>query len=582
MDLGRQLERAQDDGAAPGAEAAGPAAPRTDAADGAAPRDAAGAHWRYSLLFFFAYILAGSVSEFFPHPRFGVQPWNLHPALAIAIVAAGGRRAPVLVLVAIWTAWAIGSQGRPEALWIPAGLAMAAAYWGAGTVLRRWTLWGGREVGLRDVGLLLAVALGAALLCAVIEAARQFAASDLAPASFPLLAWRLFVADLLGIVVWTPLLLQWSGEAWSPGRILERPMGALRDAGFFLAALGALLLIVFGIQPLDQFRMSYLLFLPMIALAMRHGLAGIVAGVPAAEIGLLGALATLGTRPGTAFEFQFLVLVLAITALLLGTLSDERRRAAQRIARHERELRERSRALDEALRTASTAELAAALAHDLNQPLSAIGTYARAGQLLADRGPGEHAKLVETLEEINAESARAGQYLRRMREFFRTGSMRTDCVTVASLFESTHAHLRDRLVLAQVTWRTSIEPGLPKVRVDAIQTGAVLGNLVANACDALAEGVAWREVHLRALAVREKGRGTVRILVEDTGPGVPEALRAQLFKPMATSKPAGMGLGLALSRSIAERQGGRLWFEAGREFTTFCLELPAHDDAAAE
>jgi len=306
---------------------------------------------------------------------------------------------------------------------------------------------------------------------------------------------------------------------------------------------------------------------------MRYGLPGVAATLPLLQLGLLGALATIGTRPGTAFEFQLLVLTLAISSLYLGTLTDERRRAVERVAAHERALRERSRALDEAQRIASTAELAAALAHDLSQPLSAIGTYARASQLLAERGPDDHAKLVDTLGQIAAETARAGQYLRRMREFFRTGTMRVDRVAVATLFDSTHAHLRDRLVRADIAWRTTIEPGLPSLRADAVQTGAILGNLVANACDALAEGVALRVVHLKALRAPE-APGLVRILVEDTGPGVAPELRERLFKPLSTSKPGGMGLGLALSRSIAERQGGRLWFDAGRELTTFCLDLP--------
>jgi C4-dicarboxylate-specific signal transduction histidine kinase len=212
----------------------------------------------------------------------------------------------------------------------------------------------------------------------------------------------------------------------------------------------------------------------------------------------------------------------------------------------------------------------------LNQPLSAIGTFARASQVLAERGDAERAKLNETLDQIVQESARAGQYLRRMRDFFRTGSMRLEQVNVASLFENTHAHVRDRLARADIQWRCTIEPGLPEVSVDAVQIGAVLGNLVVNACDALEGRLTWRQVHLKAFRITDGGECQVRILVQDTGPGVPSEVRQRLFTPLATSKPNGMGLGLALSRSIAERQGGRLWFDPDREMTTFCLDLCSH------
>jgi signal transduction histidine kinase len=554
-------------------------APATAASDGA-PAFAAGArpgrlHWPVALGFLALYVGADVATEWFPHPRFGVQPWNLHPALAMALIAQGRSGCVPLVLLAVVAGWLLEPGTTLDPVRLLCALGAAGACWAGGAALRRLTRWGSGGVRLGDVNTFLGVSLAAALLCAGFGAASQFGTPGLSAANLPVLFWRLFVADLLGIVVWTPLLVQGLGGALTPAGNGARPWPLARDAAAFAILLAGLLWVAFGVQPLDQFRMSYLLFLPMIAVAMRYGLPGVVATVPVVQLGLLGALATVGIRPGTAFEFQLLTLTLAIMALFLGTLHDERRRAAARIAQNERALRERGHALDEAQRIAATAELAAAMAHDLSQPLSAIGTYARAGRMLADAGEAEHAKLIETLEEINGETARAGQYLRRMREFFRTGTMRTERVAVESLFESTHAHLRDRLVLAQVSWHTAIEPGLPPLRVDAVQTLAILGNLVGNACDALAEGAAFREVRLRAQ--RAPDPAMVRITVEDTGWGIPAERRGQLFKPLATSKPNGMGLGLALSRSIAERQGGRLWFEADRQLTTFCLELPCDE-----
>jgi len=530
---------------------------------------------KFALLFLLAYVAADAV-DLFPNPRFGVQPWNPQPALALALLAHGGGAYVPVVLVGILAAWYIVPTVHLGADSVLAAVVMAVVYWGAGLILRRWTQWSSAQVRPRDVNRLLLICLATAILIAVVEALRQFAGSDLANSALPLLVFRLFIADLLGLVVLTPALLQWASNAGPQIAQKTRYWIVARDALIFVLVLGALLLLVFGLRPLDEFRMSYLLFLPMIVVAMRYGLFGIATTIPLAQLGLLGALTLAGTRPGTAFEFQLLMLTLAISTLYLGALSDERQRSATRIAGHERTLRERDRALAETQRIASTAELAAALAHDLNQPLSAIGTFARASQVLADRGETERAKLIETLDQVVQESARAGQYLRRMRDFFRTGSMRLEPISVAGLVESTHAHVRDRLVCADIQWRCTIEPGLPAVSVDAVQIGAVLGNLVANACDALEGRLTWRQVHVKAFRITDGGDCHVRILVEDTGPGVPAEVRQRLFTPLATSKPNGMGLGLALSRSIAERQGGRLWFDPDREMTTFCLDLRAY------
>jgi C4-dicarboxylate-specific signal transduction histidine kinase len=236
-------------------------------------------------------------------------------------------------------------------------------------------------------------------------------------------------------------------------------------------------------------------------------------------------------------------------------------------------MRERGLALAEAQRLASAAELAAALAHDLSQPLSAIGTYASASQVLAGRGAQDHPKLLETLGQITKETARAGQYLRRMRDFFQTGTMREESVKVVELIEAARIHIEDRLTRAHIHWRATLDGPLPPVRVDVVQMGAVLGNLVGNACDALGTHDGPREIHVQAQMVPGTKPTLVRVRIEDSGPGIAPELRERLFLPLATTKPNGMGLGLALSRSIAERQGGHLWYDDSRERTSFCLDL---------
>jgi C4-dicarboxylate-specific signal transduction histidine kinase len=263
--------------------------------------------------------------------------------------------------------------------------------------------------------------------------------------------------------------------------------------------------------------------------------------------------------------------------MYLGLLSSERERAARRLASRERELREQRNALSEAQRSAATAELSAALAHDLNQPLSAIGTYARAARLLAERGDDDRATLFRTLEQIAAESARAGQFVRRMRDFFRTGSMHSEQVRVADLLDRAHAHLHDRLERTGVALETAVQRDLPMLRTDMVQVGAVLDNLLGNACDALALAPSPRRIRVTAARLADAPTPTVRITVQDNGPGIAAELRPQLFKPLATSKPHGMGLGLALSRSIAEQLGGGLSFDADSSVTTFHLDLPTNE-----
>jgi len=531
--------------------------------------------WLLALAFCIAYLAIDAGTDVFAIGPARSTPWNPQAALALTLVAVGGLRCAPIVVIAVVLAEVVVRQAPAGGASLFSALASGLTYVAAGYLVRRFTRWTRAEITPRDLSALVLIAFGTSLTVALLVGPAQALAGLIELSSLHLVSLKVVVGEALGLIVAAPPLLLAASGAWRVELLGAERRGQLgRDLLLLALALAVLLAMIFELRPFDEFRLSYLTFVPMVPFAMRHGLFGAVIAVPTAQLGLMVALTVSDSRAATAFEYQMLVLALALTSMYIGVLSSERERAARRLAVHERELREQRDALNETQRTAATAELSAALAHDLNQPLSAIGTYARAARLVAERGEIDRDKLFHILDQISAASSRAGQYVRRMRDFFRTGTMQSERIAAEDLIGRAGAHLRDRLDRAGIRLETSIEPGLPPLRIDAVQAGAALDNLLGNACDALAASPQPRRIVVRVRRQPAGRRPMLRITVQDTGPGVPEELRSQLFKPLATSKPHGMGLGLALSRSIAERLGGGLSFDADASVTTFHLDLP--------
>ncbi len=257
-------------------------------------------------------------------------------------------------------------------------------------------------------------------------------------------------------------------------------------------------------------------------------------------------------------------------SLYIGVLRDVSERKAIEIR-----LREREAELDRSLRLAAAAETASALAHELSQPLSAIATYVRACAVMLERPDQYRARLAETMRTVTAEVGRAGEVVRRLRDFFRSGTSRLERVPVAELLQGGAERLARRLERHRIELRVEAAPGLPAVLVDRLQIETVLHNLLANAIDAIiAADSAERTVRIRAAA---GAHGAVRITVADSGPGVAGEAAEDMFRPFATTKPDGMGLGLAISRSIVENHGGRLVAETSAGGAVFSFTLPVQE-----
>jgi len=243
----------------------------------------------------------------------------------------------------------------------------------------------------------------------------------------------------------------------------------------------------------------------------------------------------------------------------------ERRRA-------ERELEVQRHELAHLGRVALLGELSGAVAHELNQPLAAILTNARVAQRMMATGAPDQVMLREILEDMVADSLRAGSVIHRVRGLIRKDDAIRQLVNpsdiVADVLELAHSDLIRR----GVTVATDLPTSVVVVSADRVQLQQVLLNLIVNACDAMTDN-APRDRSL-TISVVEEG-ATVRISVADRGPGVAAGLIDAVFEPFVTSKPQGLGLGLAICRSIIGAHGGRIWAANNPSHgATFSFVLP--------
>ena len=234
-------------------------------------------------------------------------------------------------------------------------------------------------------------------------------------------------------------------------------------------------------------------------------------------------------------------------------------------------------------RLSAMGAMASTLAHELNQPLTAVVSYVRGSRRLIADAPGEDvARAGQALESAEESAHRAGQIVRRLRELVERGSVDIKAEDLPTLIEeATVIGFVDEHLLG-VSHRLEFDPAARWVEADRIQVQQVLINLVRNSVDAMA-GQPRREVVIRTLAAADM----VEVSVADTGPGVPPDMREMVFTPFHTDKPEGMGIGLSISRAIVEAHGGRIWAEAdegGGAVFRFTLPRAAEmsrDNAAA-
>ncbi len=210
-------------------------------------------------------------------------------------------------------------------------------------------------------------------------------------------------------------------------------------------------------------------------------------------------------------------------------------------------------------RLVTMGEMASMLAHELNQPLSAISSYTTGCLNLLEASTGPRSDVVETLRKVVAQAQRAGQVIRRVHEFVRRREPQQEPSQLNVIVDDSVGLIEAAAHQRGMRIQLDLASNLPTIQADKVMVEQTLLNLMRNGMDAMADLSPDQRVLVVSTAVHENG---VRVSVSDNGGGIPPEVAAHLYEPFFSTKQEGMGMGLSICRSIAELHHGRLWFEA--------------------
>lgn len=499
------------------------------------------------------YVALDWASYIDPVGPFNITPWNPQPALAIAWMLLAGLRYAPAVLAAIVVADAVVRQAPGGYLIsLLTALTLAGGYagiaWAMRQLLSDTVLRSTRQLTVFAAVVIAGTAIVGLAFVGVLHANGLLTQPGVTE------AWlRFWIGDAVGVLVTGPLLLA-VADTERRGRLLA--LARRPEAWLQVTVLVATVWLIFEGLGADASRHFYLLFVPLIWIAARNGLNGAVLAAAIVQAGVVVGIRDISTIALPVVELQALVAALTLTGLYLGMMVDERERAAE--------------SLRQSLRLAAAGEMAGAIAHELNQPLTALSNYGHSLQMLIAR-QADRADVEALVGRMLAEAQRAAEVVRRLRDLFRAGTTRLERVDARDFLAAAQRIAVQLIGARDIKLEVDADPDLPPLYVDRLQVELVLRNLIANAVDSVGERtVPGARIELRA---DRHDAEHLRIVVTDNGPGMRPGTHERLFQPFISGRPKGMGLGLAVSRAIAEAHGGTLHARAG-EHGEFHLILP--------
>jgi len=384
-----------------------------------------------------------------------------------------------------------------------------------------------------------------------------------------------FSSNVLAQFTIVPLIVTWA--TWRPRELGDAAPRRYAEIAAVFAGVLVTSLVAFDLPLLDANIAPALFYAPLPFLlwaAVRLGTTG-AATANALMVGVTiwGAVHGLGPFAGgtpqdTARDMQLFLIAVSVPLLLLAVALEERMRVE--LESHEQRLQ-----LTHLSRVAMLGELSGGIAHELNQPLTAILSNAQAAQhFIAGKGDLDKVELAEILKDIITADQRAGAVIQRLRALFKKGEAHLQPLDANELVHEVLSIAHGDLITRAIEVQTDLAARLPLLQGDRVQLEQVMLNLVMNACDAMSADGADRRLRIRTRA-RDSH---VKISFIDVGPGFRAEDYQKLFQPFYTTKAQGLGLGLSISRSIVTAHAGRLWGSSKPgQGATFTIALPVLD-----
>jgi two-component system, LuxR family, sensor kinase FixL len=494
-----------------------------------------------------------------------ITPWDPGIGILFAIIIHDGALYGIVLFVGVICAEFVTRHG---ALGLPVIFATAAiiasAYTVVAVIVRRYFVLDVKLERLRDsVTLIVAGMAGAivvaTLLSLLLVISGRFDEKDLFPSMV-----REFVGDTIGIAVVSPLVLRfwYLRHEFKPERALELVIYAI--------------MIISGLWFVLNTKSHHIdpLFLPIVLAAIRRGFDGACFSLLMTQIGLVILLQHFGFDAETFTEFQIFMLILTTTGLSVGAIVSEREQVQRAFEDTQERLKKKESQAIQAGRFNLVTAMASALAHEINQPITAARALARSVEHLLDADTPDLPRAKRNVSTSIVQMDTAAKTIQRMREFLHRGRPSIGEVAVRDLMDDALTLLRPELAMALVRIEISVEEDLPTLRGDRGQMEQIILNLVRNAIEAIADA-GQQDGYVKVAAWHSKTRSNLEISVLDNGPGMDPDIIAHIFEPLTSSKVEGLGLGLSICASIVEAHGGRLWLERSKpDGTEFRLSVP--------